>query len=58
VPARPAGRVVVVIRGRLAGEALATPLGPGQVVLLPATWAGGLTAEPGTTWLDVDLVSR
>jgi mannose-6-phosphate isomerase len=55
VPARPAGRVVVVIRGRLSGDAVATPLGPGQVVVLPAVWAGTLLADPGTTWLDVDL---
>ncbi|MGF1663050.1 MAG: type I phosphomannose isomerase catalytic subunit [Kineosporiaceae bacterium] len=57
VPSRPTARVVVVIRGRLAGGALAVPLGPGQVVVLPAAWAGPLAAEPGTTWLDVDLGS-
>jgi mannose-6-phosphate isomerase len=55
VPARRAARVVVVIHGRLTGDALAESLGPGQVVVLPAGWAGSLVAEPGTTWLDVDL---
>lgn len=57
VPVRPTARVVVVLRGQLAGEALATSLGPGQVVLLPASWAGSVVAAPGTTWLDIDLVS-
>lgn len=57
VPARATARVVVVVEGGVSGRDLSHPLGPGGVVVLPAAWSGDLDALPGTTWLDVDLVS-
>ncbi len=53
---RPTARVVVVVLGELSGADLQRPLGPGGVVLLPASWQGELSAAAGTTWLDIDLV--
>lgn len=55
VPARATARVVVVVTGRLTGEALPRDLPAGGVVVLPAAWEGELSAAPGTSWLDVDL---
>jgi mannose-6-phosphate isomerase len=56
VPTREVGRVVVVVTGRLGSPELDRDLGPAGVVVLPAAWAGHLTAGPGTAWLDVDLI--
>lgn len=56
VPPRGSPRVVIVVTGWLEAEGLPRPLGAGGVVLLPASWSGTLTAEPDTTWLDIDLV--
>lgn len=46
-------RIVLVIDGRLEGDDLAHPLGPGGVVLLPADWTGRLTTPEATTLLEV-----
>ena len=55
-PQRLHPRVVVVVTGMLAHEALPAGLGPGGVVLLPAAWGGTLWASDTTTWLDVDVL--
>ncbi len=57
VPPRAVARVLLVTGGRLEVAGLDEPLGPGRLVVLPASWAGELLAGPGSSWLDVDLVA-
>jgi mannose-6-phosphate isomerase len=53
----PAGRarILQVVSGTLAGEELAWPIGPGGTVVLPAVWAGPLTAEGDCTVLETTV---
>jgi mannose-6-phosphate isomerase len=46
-------RVLLVVDGRVVGDDLAWPLGPGGVVVLPAVWDGELRAATDVTVLEV-----